>query len=61
MANASALVVADTLRMGIPIIMGGKGGSTEKGEIQGLLTSPLDPPVAGGGGGGRGCCRSIYM
>ena len=54
MANASALVVADTLRMGIPIIMGGKGGSTEKGEIQGLLTSPLDPPVAGGGcvGGG---------
>ena len=54
MANASALVVADTLRMGIRIIMGGKGGSTEKGEIQGLLTSPLDPPVAGGEGGGWG-------
>ena len=44
--NTSALVVADTLRMA-------SSGSSKKGEIQGLLASPLDPPVAGGGGGGR--------
>lgn len=50
--NASALVVADTLRMAIPIIMGDSSGSSKKGEIQGLLTTPLNPPVAGGGGGG---------
>ena len=33
--------------MAVPIIMGGNSGSSKKGEIQGLLTSPL----AGGGGG----------
>ena len=38
--------------MAIPIIMRGNSGSTKKGERQGLLTSPLDPPVAGGGEGG---------
>ena len=38
--------------MAIPIIMGDSSGSSKKGEIQGLLTTPLDPPVAGGGGGG---------
>ena len=37
--------------MVIPIIMGGSGESSKKREIQGLLTSPLDPPVAGGGAG----------
>ena len=37
--------------MAIPIIMGDSGGSSKTREIQGLLTSPLDPPVAGGGGG----------
>ena len=54
MGNASALAVADTLRMSIPNTMGGNSGSSKKGEVQGLLTSPLDPPVAGGGGGGGG-------
>lgn len=33
--------------MAVPIIMGGNSGSSKKGEIQGLLTSPL-----GGAGGG---------
>ena len=43
--------------MAIPIIMGDSSGSSKKREIPGLLTSPLDPPVAGGGRGvwgGRG-------
>ena len=51
--HALALVVADSLRMAIPIIIGGNSGSSKKGEIPGLLTSPLDPPV-GCCGGGRG-------
>ena len=40
--------------MAVPIIMGGNSGSSKKGEIQGLLTSPLDPPVGGCEGGGEG-------
>ena len=47
--------------MAVPIIMGGNSGSSKKGEIQGLLTSPLDPPVGGCEGGEGGGCRSIYM
>lgn len=52
--NASALVVADTLRMAIPIIMGGNSGSSKKGEIQGLLTSSLRSTSGWWGGGGVG-------
>lgn len=48
--------------MAVPIIMGSNSGSSKKGEIQGLLTSPLDPPVGGcEGEEGGGGCRSIYM
>lgn len=45
--------------MAILIIMGGNSGSSKKGEIQGLLTSPLDPPVGGCGGVGEGVVGAI--
>ena len=40
--------------MAIPIIMGGSNGSSKKGEIQGLLTSPLRSTSGWWGGGGVG-------
>ena len=40
--------------MAIPIIMGGNSGSSKKGEIQGLLTSPLRSTSGWCGGGGGG-------
>ena len=49
--------------MAVPIIMGGNSGSSKKGEIQGLLTSPLNPPVGGceGGGGGGGLWEHLHV